>query len=178
MVLFLSFISTWCHPQTVQPPQTRRLQLIPNKCYRGLFFLQTFPKRIHNKHSQNWDKGLSYGWFSLHTLSLGLLHRTVRQQSTGWHTARPQTGECWYTWRNKQGKTAHFLGGSQNKLGFRSQILLEYINKSSWIYGESVKWKKKTFKRKKEIVDVHQGPSLPVSLSFDFQVSILLNQVV
>lgn len=43
MVLYLSFIPTWCHPQIVQYPQTGRLQLIPNKLYWGLSFLQTFP---------------------------------------------------------------------------------------------------------------------------------------
>ena len=43
LVLFLSFFPTWCHPQVMQYPQTRRLQLTPNKLYRGRSFPQTFP---------------------------------------------------------------------------------------------------------------------------------------
>lgn len=129
MVLFLSFIPTWCHPQIAQYPQTRRLQLIPNKLYWGLSFLQTFPNRIYYKHSQSSQtRDGPNVWFLLQTFSLGLLHMIVSenpsfpQQNLAWNTERlpwkqTHTDECWYTREINRRKNGTFSGRQSKAVG-------------------------------------------------------------
>lgn len=130
MVLFLSFIPTWCHPQIMQYPQTGRLQLIPNKLYWGLSFMQTFPNTEYSINILSVPRQETVLMFGSSCKPSALVYYTHDCQAEAflppakrcmayWKTSIKAglTDECWYTGEINRRKNGTFSGRQSKAVG-------------------------------------------------------------